>query len=131
MNKVWSPDNIAPPAARYHHCTFVPSNSDWLHIAGQLGFDLEGHLGEGIEKQVLLAWNNIDGLLVANNMSRKDIVSVRVYLVDRDDLPGYRVAMQQLFSTQSQVLPVTLLFVAGLFSPDWKVEIEVQAAKTP
>ncbi|ACA88116.1 RidA family protein [Shewanella woodyi] len=131
MNKIWSPENIAPPAARYHHCAYVPANSDWLHIAGQLGFDLEGKLGSGVEEQVLFAWQNIDGLLLANQMEREDIVSVRVYLVDRDALPGYRAAMQRLFNKPSQVLPVTLLFVAGLFSPEWKVEIEVQAAKKP
>ncbi|AQS39896.1 putative translation initiation inhibitor, yjgF family [Shewanella psychrophila] len=130
MNKIWSPDNIAPPAARYHHCAHVPANCSWLHIAGQLGIDLDGQLGEGIEQQVLYAWQNIEGVLQANQMSREDIVSVRVYLTDREDLSGYRAAMQQLFNGHSQVLPVTLLFVAGLFSEDWKVEIEVQAAKS-
>ena len=128
MNKIWSPDTLAAPAANYHQCALIPGPSRWLNIAGQLGIDRQGMLAPDTEGQIVQAWENLSAVLRANEMDLKDLVSVRIYLVDRGDLPAYQAAKARLgFDVGG--LPTTLLFVQGLFDPHWRVEIEAQAAK--
>ncbi|WP_281213010.1 RidA family protein [Shewanella insulae] len=128
MNKVWSPDTLAAPAANYHQCALVSQPSRWLNIAGQLGIDRLGKLAPDAEGQIVQAWENLYLVLQANEMGLEDLVSVRIYLVDRDDLPQYQAAKSRLrFDVGG--LPTTLIFVQGLFDPHWRVAIEAQAAK--
>ncbi|WP_193395070.1 RidA family protein [Vibrio bivalvicida] len=129
MNKVWSPSNVPLPAANYHQCAVIPASSTKLHIAGQLGIDINGDVPESVEEQIVLTWSNLQGVLHANKMDIEDLVSVRIYLTDRNDLPLYRLAKERLpFDVGG--LPTTLLFVEGLFDLRWKVEIEAEAAKS-
>ncbi|WP_174329871.1 RidA family protein [Vibrio tubiashii] len=128
MNKIWSPSNVPPPAANYHQCALVPSASTRLHVAGQLGINKDGDIPESVEEQIVLAWQNVQGVLHANQMDIDDLVSVRIYLTDRNDLPFYQLAKEQIPFDVS-ALPTTLLFVASLFDLRWKVEIEAEAAK--
>ncbi|WP_181320802.1 RidA family protein [Photobacterium profundum] len=128
MNKIWSPSSVPAPAANYHQCALIPTGSTRLHIAGQLGIDADGNVAESTEKQIVLAWQNVRGVLQANKMDMEDITSVRLYLVNRNEVPEYQAAKQRLpFDVGG--LPTTLLFVNGLFDERWKVEIEAEAAK--
>ncbi|MBU6950660.1 RidA family protein [Hahella sp. HN01] len=128
MNIIWSPDSVPPPAANYHQCAVVPRGSTHLHIAGQLGIDAKGEVPESAEEQIVLAWRNLRGVLQANHMDMEDLVSVRLYLIRREDLADYQKAKQRLpFDVGG--LPTTLLFVQGLFDERWRVEIEAEAAK--
>ncbi|SON52159.1 conserved protein of unknown function [Vibrio tapetis subsp. tapetis] len=128
MNKIWSPNSVPPPAANYHQCALIPTGSTRLHIAGQLGIDADGKVAKNAEDQIVMAWRNVKGVLLANNMDIEDLISVRIYLINRDDLAEYQAAKQRLpFDIGG--LPTTLLFVNGLFDEKWKVEIEADAAK--
>ncbi|MGF1861049.1 RidA family protein [Photobacterium profundum] len=128
MNKIWSPSSVPPPAANYHQCALIPTGSTRLHIAGQLGIDADGNVAERTEEQIVLAWQNVKGVLQANQMDIEDVTSVRLYLVNRNEVPEYQAAKQRLpFDVGG--LPTTLLFVNGLFDERWKVEIEAEAAK--
>lgn len=128
MNKIWSPNSVALPAANYHQCALIPAGSTRLHIAGQLGIDIHGNLAQSAEEQIVLAWQNVRAVLQANQMDMRDLTSVRLYLINRDDMLGYQAAKQKLpFDVGG--LPTTLLFVNGLFDEHWKVEIEAEAAK--
>jgi enamine deaminase RidA (YjgF/YER057c/UK114 family) len=127
MNKTWSPSSVHTPKADYNHCVLVEKASQTLHIAGQLGITPRGELLTSVEDQVVQAWKNVQAILIANDMNLDDLVSVRLYLTDRESLGSYAKAKTRLFDISA--LPITLIFVAGLFDPLWKVEIEAQAAK--
>ncbi len=96
MNKIWSPSSVPAPAANYHQCALIPAGSTRLHIAGQLGIDREGMVAESAEQQIVLAWENLRGVLQANQMDIEDLISVRLYLVDRNDMSDYQAAKQRL-----------------------------------
>lgn len=127
MNKIWNPQSVHSPKADYSHCALVEQGSQMLNIAGQLGISPNGELLTSVEDQIVQAWENVHAVLIANEMNIKDLVSVRLYLTDRESLTSYAKAKQRLFDISG--LPTTLIFVAGLFDPLWKVEIEAQAAK--
>jgi len=127
MNKIWNPNSVHPPKADYNHCVLVEAGCRTLHIAGQLGITPSGELLTSVEDQVVQAWKNVQAILIANDMNLEDLVSVRLYLTDRESLISYAKAKKRFFNISG--LPITLIFVAGLFDPQWKVEIEAQAAK--
>ncbi|MFQ5558072.1 MAG: RidA family protein [Acidimicrobiales bacterium] len=54
-----------------------------------------------------------------------DVVRTRMFIVDADDADEVGRAHQQLFGVASPV--ATMVVVAGLLDPAWKVEIEVEA----
>ncbi|MCG9677271.1 RidA family protein [Vibrio sp. Isolate24] len=128
MNIIWSPATVPPPAANYHQCAMIPSGSTRLHIAGQLGIDEYGKVPTSTEEQMVLAWQNLRGVLQANRMDIQDLISVRIYMVNRQDLSEYQRAKTRI-PFEVGGLPTTLLFVNGLFDENWKVEIEAEAAK--
>lgn len=128
MNIIWSPATVPPPAANYHQCAMIPSGSTRLHIAGQLGINEYGEVPTSAEEQIVLAWQNLRGVLHANRMDIPDLISVRIYMVNRQDLSEYQRAKTRIpFDVGG--LPTTFLFVSGLFDENWKVEIEAEAAK--
>ena len=62
-------------------------------------------------------------------MDVADICHISAWLTDRADLPAY-MAARDAFLSGANVLPAsTLLLVAGFSRPEFKVEIEVMAAK--
>jgi enamine deaminase RidA (YjgF/YER057c/UK114 family) len=55
----------------------------------------------------------------------RDVVRTRMYLTSTDDAEAVSAVHGELFS---QILPAaTMVVVAGLLDPRWKIEIEVDA----
>ncbi|MFL9708940.1 RidA family protein, partial [Aeromonas veronii] len=77
------PDTVPPPAADYHQCALVSPGATRLHIAGQLGITANGEVADSAEEQIVLAWQNLRGVLLANRMDIGDLISVRIYLTSR------------------------------------------------
>ncbi len=59
-------------------------------------------------------------------MGPADVVKTTVYLTDRDLLGAWRGARASLFGEHTTAS--TLLFVAGLADPRFKIEVEAEAA---
>ena len=116
MLKQFNPKAVAPPFSRYSHGIEAPAAARWLYISGQVGVTPQGKVAEGAEAQIEQAWRNVLSVLEAAGMGPRDLVKVPTARTVRDRmLEGAEPAS-------------TLLFVAGLASPDWLVEIEAIAA---
>ncbi len=127
MNKATNPAGVAPPVGLYSHAVEVPANSRWLYISGQVGIAPDGRLMQGVEAQTEQACRNIIAILEANGMGLADIVKVTSYLVNLDDLAGFRAARTRAFG---QAKPAsTLAVIKSLVGPQYLVEIEAVAAK--
>lgn len=66
-------------------------------------------------------------LLAAHDMGPGDIVEVTAYLTDPADVGIYREVRDRMLDGAAPAS--TLLIVAGLADPRWRVEIAVVAAK--
>jgi enamine deaminase RidA (YjgF/YER057c/UK114 family) len=128
MNTYSNPQGVAGPFGMYSHSCSVPANARWLAVAGQVGTDAAGNTPPGVEEQCRLAFENVRAVLVAGGMSLGDIVRMSVYLLDRADIGAYRVAREAVMGDVKP--PNTLLIVASLANPIWKVEIDVLAARS-
>jgi len=104
---------------------------DTIYMRGQVGTDFAGNLvGPGDPAaQTEQAMQNVTQLLDECGASVRDVVKITIYLVDRSHREAvYQVVGQHL----AGVFPVsTGVIVAGLAQPDWLMEIDVIAVKSP
>jgi 2-iminobutanoate/2-iminopropanoate deaminase len=126
MLKRHNPTTVAPPFSRYSHGVAAPANARWLHVSGQVGVTPEGKVADGAEAQIEQAWRNVLSVLAAAGMGPHDLVKVTTFLIDRADLPMARAVRDRMLEGAAPAS--TLIFVAGLASPDWLVEVEAIAA---
>jgi 2-iminobutanoate/2-iminopropanoate deaminase len=126
MPKYHRPPTIAAPFSRYSHGVETDGSVRWLHVSGQVGVTPDGKLADGAEAQIEQAWRNVLNVLDAAGMGPRDLVKVTTFLINRADLATARAVRDRML--QGAEPASTLLFVAGLASPDWLVEIEAIAA---
>jgi 2-iminobutanoate/2-iminopropanoate deaminase len=127
MNKVHNPPTVPAPSGSYNHAIEIPPNARVLHISGQLGIGLDGKLKQGTGDQAAQAWANILNILAAAGMGAENLVKITTFITNAGDVAAVRAARQQALG---DVKPAsTLLVVAGLAAPEYRVEIEAVAAK--
>ena len=126
MIKHHNPSTVAAPFSRYSHAVEVPAGARLMHISGQVGVTPEGKVAQGTEAQLEQAWRNVLSVLEAAGMGPRDLVKVTTFLINRADLPTARTVRERMLHGAEPAS--TLLFVAGLASPEWLVEIEAIAA---
>jgi enamine deaminase RidA (YjgF/YER057c/UK114 family) len=127
MTKIYNPDGVSPPVAAYSHAAVVPGGTELLIIAGQVGVDADGNLGDGIAEQAERACRNIATILAAEGLKPADIVRLQVFLTDRADREAAGQARAKVFGDAKP--PSTLLVVAGLATPEFLIEVEAMAAR--
>ncbi|MBL4758371.1 MAG: RidA family protein [Rhizobiales bacterium] len=123
----YNPKTVAAPAGAYSHAIGVPANARSLYVSGQVGIDKDGNLGCDVGEQTHIVWQNISLILQDAGMELADIVKVTAYLTDPADLPAYGKARSEILGDARPCS--TLLFVSALVHPEWKIEVEVVAAK--
>lgn len=115
----------APYHGIYSHGVETRAGARMLHISGQVGQPPEGPLPADFRGQCEQAVLNVFSVLSAANMTRTDIVKMCFYLVRREDMATLvEVRKEHLDGVRPAI---TTLFVAGLVSPDWLVEVDVVA----
>ncbi len=98
-----------------------------LYISGQIGIDAAGVASPDFAAQTRQTWANVEAILKDAGMTLENIVKTTVFLVDRADYPTFVDIRKQVLKGHKPAS--TLVYVAGLVKPDWKVEIEAIAVK--
>ena len=98
-----------------------------LVLSGQVGMRLDGTVPEDPIEQMDVALENIFLNLQAANMGVGDIIKLTFYLVGEIDTAKRREIV--LSKLQGHQPCSTLLYVAGLASPIYKVEIDAWASR--
>lgn len=118
-----------PVAEPYHgiyaHGVETRAQARVLHISGQIGVSPEGDLAPDFHGQCRQALDNLEAVLRAARMTTTDIVKMSFFLVRREDMDALvEVRKERLDGVRPAI---TTVFVAGLVSPDWLVEVEAVA----
>jgi enamine deaminase RidA (YjgF/YER057c/UK114 family) len=124
-----NPETIAAPVGRYVHQIRLDSPQQLLFIAGQVGMRPDGSVPEDAVDQLAVALENVLRNIEAAGLDASDLVKITTYVVAGAELdPARRRAeMERLLG--DHVPTSTLVFVAGLASPQYKVEIDGWAAR--
>jgi enamine deaminase RidA (YjgF/YER057c/UK114 family) len=124
--RTFNPAGVAGPFGTYSHGVEVDAPMRLVFGAGQTGVDTDGRIGEDIEEQSRLVWRNIEGVLAGAGMAISDIVQLNMLLVHREDLATAREVREEFLGPHRPAS--TLVFVAGLAHPDWRIEVDFVAA---
>jgi len=125
--KFVDPPNGPPPAASYRHLAVVPAGRRLLVLAGQIGNLSDGTIVDGLEAQYEQALVNINTIVAFEGGTSEDIARITVFLVEKPARLGFaREVGKKHFPAGPPAM--SWVYVAGLFRPDVKVEIEAIAA---
>jgi 2-iminobutanoate/2-iminopropanoate deaminase len=127
MKEFRNPQDVHEPVGLYSHQIEIKGNERILVIAGQVGMRQDGTVPDDPLEQIDIAFENILRNLRAANMDVNDIIKIMYYLVGEIDATKRR----ELISSKLQGhRPCsTLLYVAGLASPLFRVEIDAWASR--
>ncbi len=128
MKEFRNPQDVHQPLGSYSHQVEIGGNERILVLSGQVGMREDGTVPDDPLEQMDLAFENIFRNLRAANMDVKDIIKLTYYLVGEVDTTKRRELV--VSKLQGHKPCSTLLFVAGLASPIYKVEIEALASTT-
>ena len=129
---VIKPAGVHLPAAPYNH-VIVASTGKQVYISGQVPVDATGRgvPAEDFDAQVDQVFSNLRHALEAAGASFRDVVKLGTFLTRSSDIAAFRRKRTALFSSfvpEVDYPTSTLVVVAGLADPNWRIEIEAYAA---
>lgn len=127
MKEFRNPQDVHQPVGAYSHQIEIRGNERLLVISGQVGMREDGTVPEDPFEQIDIAFDNILRNLRAADMDVKDLIKITYYLVGEIDTAKRREII--LSKLQGHQPCSTLLYVAGLASPVYKVEIDAWASQ--
>ena len=127
MKEFRNPQNVHQPVGSYAHQVEIDRNERMLILSGQVGMREDGTVPDDPIEQIDVALENIFHNLQAANMDMKDIIKLTYYLVGEMDTTKRRELVAA--KLQGHKPCSTLLYVAGLASPIYKVEIDAWASR--
>lgn len=127
MKNARNPEGIHPPIGLYSHQVEITGTARWLVIAGQVGRTPAGEVPADPIEQVSLALDNVRLNLAAAGMAVTDIVKWNWYLVGDIDPAARREVTEAWLGAHRPAS--TLVYVARLAAPEYRVEVEAWAAR--
>ena len=127
MKEIRNPQDIHKPVGSYSHQIEITGNERLLAISGQVGMRQDGTVPEDPLEQIDIAFENILRNLRVAGMDVNDLIKVNYYLVGEIDTTKRREII--LSKLQGHRPCSTLVYVAALASPVYRVEIEAWASR--
>ena len=128
MKEFRNPQDIHTPLGAYSHQVEIRGTERLLVISGQVGMREDGSVPEDPLEQIEVAFDNVLRNLRAAGMDVRDLIKLTYYLVGEIDTAKRRELLMS--KLQGHQPCSTLLYVAGLASPIYRVEIEAWASRS-
>src|SRR5688572_5885388 len=126
MVEFLNPSAVHAPKG-YTHTAIVPAESQLVFISGQVGIRLDGSIPGSVVEQAELVFNNLAACLAAHGLGMDAVVKITSYLVAGVDIQAVREVRRRYLGDHCPTS--TLVFVPGLASPDFLLEVEAVAVK--
>lgn len=127
MKEFRNPQDVHEPVGSYSHQIEIKGNERLLVISGQVGMREDGTIPDDPFEQIDIAFENVLRNLRAAGMDVKDLIKITYYLVgDFDTAKRREIVLSKL---QGHQPCSTLLYVAALASPRFRVEIDAWASR--
>ncbi|MFN3855401.1 MAG: RidA family protein [Phreatobacter sp.] len=127
MLRKLTPAAMPAPFARYSHAVEIPAGARLLFCSGQLGLGADGRVPDSAEAQADLCFAAIGHMLAEAGMDMSDIVRINAFVTDRSHMAGYMASRDRHVASPPPAS--TLMIVSGFTRPEFKVEVEVVAAR--
>jgi enamine deaminase RidA (YjgF/YER057c/UK114 family) len=126
-----TPSAVRPPFAAYSHGTYVPAGAEWVFTSGQLGITPDDTIPETAEAQADLCFAAIDAILAEAGFDRYRYGADQRLRHRPGAYGGLHGARDRWCAGMARLPASTLVIVAGFTRPEFKVEVEVAAARLP
>jgi enamine deaminase RidA (YjgF/YER057c/UK114 family) len=127
MKEFRNPQDIHAPLGSYSHQSEISRNERLLVLSGQVGMRQDGTVPDDPFEQIDIAFENILRNLRVANMDVKDIIKLTYYLVGEIGTAKRREIV--LSKLQGNQPCSTVLYVAALASPMFRIEIDAWASR--
>lgn len=124
-----NPASIRAPLAAYSHGVMLDPGARLVFASGQLGIGPDDTIPEDAEAQAALCFESIKAILAEAGMTLQDVVRFTAYVTDRAYFPVYGRVRSRYVT--GDAFASTLVIVSGFTRPEFKVEVEVTAARFP
>lgn len=121
------PAGIARPLAAYSHGVVVEAGARLVLCSGQLALGPDGSVPRDAGAQAEICFANGAAILAEAGMTLADVVRINAYVTDRAHMAPYMAVRDRLFPQPAPAS--TLMIVTGFTRPEFKVEIELIAAR--
>lgn len=128
MKEFRNPQNVHAPLGAYTHQVEVSGGERLLILSGQVGAREDGSLPDSTLEQLEVCFDNILRNLEAAGMGVQDLLKLTYFVVGEIDMAKRREIITA--KLQGHKPCSTFLFVAGLASPAYKVEVEAIASRS-
>ncbi|MDO8905745.1 RidA family protein [Hydrogenophaga sp.] len=95
-----------------------------VFLSGELPFNTDGSVPEGIEAQTALTLDRIEATLKAQGLELSDVISVTAYLIDAGDFTAFNQVYAQRFQPP---FPARTTVRADLMRPGPRLELTAVA----
>lgn len=118
--------SAAPEASGgYSQGLSVRGAAELLFVSGQIPQDPSGSVPSDFESQCRLAWRNVLATLKAAGLGVDSLVKVTTFLSSREYAATNSAVRQEVLGDHRPALTV---LIAGIYDPEWLLEIEAIAA---
>jgi len=125
MKESRNPDSIHAPLAPYSHQIEIRGPERLLVLSGQVGMTPDGTVPDEAAEQLDVCLQNVLGNLEAAGMGVGDLVKLTLYFTEEIDGPSRGRVIGARLGNHAPCM--TLVYVAGLASPAYKVEVDAWA----
>jgi enamine deaminase RidA (YjgF/YER057c/UK114 family) len=122
-----TPSSIARPQSRYSHGVVHSLSGRRLVIAGQVGVKPDGSLAQGLEAQMVQAWENLLAVVADAGMEPTDLVKVTAFVTVHGSVMLHRAVRDRILGDHTPAS--TYLEVEGLARPEFLFEVEGKAVR--
>ena len=119
-----NPPNLADPGGHYYH---VVKDGNTVYLSGQVGIDKDRNLAGDPAGQIEQTFKNVQSALTAVGSDMRHMIKWTIYLTHLEDFPALR-DVRAKYVPDDSTPAGTLIIVAGLASPDMRIEIDVIAS---
>lgn len=125
-----NPATVPAPFGQYSHVARIElGDRTLLQLSGQVAIDADGKVvGNDMASQAEYIMDRIAAILAAHGAALTNVVNVRTFLTDMDQLPAYGKVRAARFSGTPPT--ITTVEVSRLFIPGALLEVEVLACLT-
>jgi Putative translation initiation inhibitor, yjgF family len=128
--KYINPDSLFPSLPHGFSQVVIASGKKMVFISGQTAWDARKNIvgGDSVLEQARQAFRNLEKAMEATGGTLKDVVAMRIYVVDYQAESGTAVgtALREFFSPQNPPAS-TWIGVSALAAPEFLIEIEATA----
>jgi 2-iminobutanoate/2-iminopropanoate deaminase len=127
MKKIFNPSSVRPPFGNYNHGLLVPPGASLLVTSGQLGISADDEIPDDVTAQAEICFEALRAILEQAGMSFADVIRISGFVTSRDFFPAYMMVRDRYTLDPKPVS--TLIVVGGFTRAEFKVEVEITAAR--